>query len=141
MRISQRQNYHRENPIAISYFNIMSQIATFLSVPLRKRYRLRKKNLQENSYEVRSGSDISNYIILSYLLKFPLFSYKFRAVPVQIELLQLSVNKNYKLPTGLNHLNKLKIKMRLNITNDTSSPLVFTYKKDHFDHIIKYFPF
>jgi hypothetical protein len=112
MRISQRQTYHRDNPIGKSYFSIMSQIANFLSVPLRKRHRLRNKNLQENSYEVRSGSYISNYIILSYLLKFPLFSYKFRAVPVQIELLQLSINKNYKLPTGEDHLNELKLRMR-----------------------------
>jgi len=87
MRVSQRQHYHRSSLVGISYLNIMSRIATFLSVNLRSRHRIRKNNFQEYSYEVRSGNYISNYIILSYLLKFPLFSYQYRAVPVQIELL------------------------------------------------------
>jgi len=77
MRVSQRPNYHRSSLVGISYLNIMSRIATFLSVTLRSRHRIRKNHFQEYSYEVRSGNYISNYIILSYLLKFPLFSYKF----------------------------------------------------------------
>lgn len=85
---SQRQDYHRESAMGKSYFNLMSKISNFLAVPLRSRNRIRKNNIEENSYEVRSGSYLSNYIILSYLLRYPLFSYKFRAVPIQIELLQ-----------------------------------------------------
>ena len=91
MRISQQQNYHHINDFFdVSYFNIMNKIALFLSVPLRSRtaywrgQRERKNNFTESLYEVRSANYISNYTILSYLLKYPLFSYKFRSVPVQL---------------------------------------------------------
>jgi len=102
MRISQRQNYHNINDLFnVSYFNIMNKIAVFLSVPLRFRVRNRKNNFIESLYEVRSANYISNYTILSYLLKYPLFSYKYREIAVQLELLKLSKNKNYKLINGL----------------------------------------
>jgi LAGLIDADG endonuclease len=100
MRISQRQDYHHINDFfSVSYFNIMNKIALFLSVPLRFRTRNRKNEFIESLYEVRSANYISNYTVLSYLLKYPLFSYKYRAVTVQLELLKLSKNKNYKLPS------------------------------------------
>jgi hypothetical protein len=84
----------------------------FLSVPLRSRVRERKNNFIESLYEVRSANYISNYTILSYLLKYPLFSYKYREVPVQLELLKLSKNKNYKLINGLKILEDLKLKSK-----------------------------
>lgn len=103
MRISQRQDYHHINDFfSVSYFNIMNKIALFLSVPLRFRIRNRKNEFTESLYEVRSANYISNYTVLSYLLKYPLFSYKYTggaAVTVQLELLKLSKNKNYKLPS------------------------------------------
>jgi len=82
MRVKQRQNSHRSSLVGISYLNILSRITTLLSVNLQSHYRIRKNHFQEYSYKVRSGNYISNYIILSYLLKFPLFSYKYRAVQV-----------------------------------------------------------
>jgi len=83
MRISQQQKYSLRSIndfFDVSYFNIMNKIALFLSVPLRSRIRERKTKFTESLYEVRSANYISNYTILSYLLKYPLFSYKYRAV-------------------------------------------------------------
>ena len=134
MRISQRQVYHRNN---LSYFSIMSKISKFLSVPLRSRER-KRINYLERSFEVRSGSYISNYIMLSYLLKYPLFSYKYRAVPVQIELLQLSKSKEYKLDSGLTKLLSLKEKQDYQIKSNLKSE---NYYYAHLEHILKYFPF
>jgi len=31
--------------------------------------------------------------------------------------------------------------MKLEIINDTSSSLILTYQKEHYDHIVKNFPF
>lgn len=159
MRLSQRQNYHNMNDLFdVSYFNKMNKIAIFLSVPLRSRIRLRKKNLDltlavsstlsplngasqakegriESLYEVRSANYISNYTILSYLLKYPLFSYKYRETVVQLELLKLSKNRNYKKINGLKILEDLKLKSKgLNL-----SPLSKT--TDYFIHTSNNFPF
>jgi len=98
----------------------MQRISNFLSVPLRSRNRLRKNGLTESSYEVRYDNYISNFILLSYLLKYPLFSYKYLNLSVQINLLRLSLNKNYKLSNGLINLVNLKIKSK---GNNLSSPL------------------
>lgn len=136
MRISQRQNYHNINDLFnVSYFNIMNKIAIFLSVPLRYRTRNRKNNFIESLYEVRSANYISNYTILSYLLKYPLFSYKYREIAVQLELLKLSKNKNYKLINGLKVLEDLKLKSKG--TNLSS----LSKTTDYFIHTSFYFPF
>jgi hypothetical protein len=136
MRISQRQNYHNINDLFnVSYFNIMNKIAIFLSVPLRYRTRNRKNNFIESLYEVRSANYISNYTILSYLLKYPLFSYKYREIAVQLELLKLSKNKNYKLINGLKVLEDLKLKSK--VTNLSS----LSKTTDYFIHTSFYFPF
>lgn len=112
----------------------------FLSIPLlhwslRNRVRERKNNFIESLYEVRSANYISNYTILSYLLKYPLFSYKYREVPVQLELLKLSKNKNYKLINGLKILKDLKLKSKG--TNLSS----LSKTTDYFIHTSYYFPF
>jgi hypothetical protein len=110
MRISQRQNYSKINKyFETSYLIIMQRIAIFLSVPLRFRIRLRKSGLTESAYEVRSANYISNYTILSYILQYPLFSYKYLNINVQLDLLRLSLNKNYKLSNGLSNLENLKL--------------------------------
>jgi len=133
MRLSQRQIYHRDS---LSYYKIMSGISNFLSVPLRSRLRHRKNDYIETSFEVRSGSYISNYILLSYLINYPLFSYKFKAIPVQVELLQLSKSRNYKLmPSGLEKLNNLK--ERLQYHNDSNSE---NARITHLNYILNYFP-
>jgi hypothetical protein len=118
----------------------MSKISNFLSVTLRKRERVRKLGLKEyidKSYEVRSGSYISNYIIISYLLKYPLFGYKFSAVYVYVELLQLTKNKEYKLESGLERLTKLK-----EILQYSNNKILLTGNTlSHPTHIIQNFPF
>lgn len=134
MRISQRQEYHRDS---LSYFNIMSEISSFLSVPLRKRVRDRKSYI-EKSYEVRTGSYLSNYIMLNYLLKYPLFSYKYSAIPIFIELLQLSKNRNYKLDSGLYRLKILKERLQYNVQDSEN---INRESVTHLSHILKYFYF
>jgi hypothetical protein len=143
MRISQRQNYQHINDyynINVSYFNIMKKIALFLNVPLRSRTRERKRNISdsftEKSYEVRSANYISNYTLLSYLLKYPLFSYKYKEVTVQLELLKLSQNKNYKLSNGLIILENLRLKSK---EQNIFDPL--NKSTDHFLHISNHFPY
>jgi hypothetical protein len=113
----------------------MNKIATFLSVPLRNINRNRGNGIMELAYEVRSANYISNYTLLSYLLKYPLFSYKYREVPVQLELLQLSKSKGYKLKGGLEYLEDLKIKKKG--TNLSSQAKTI----DHFKHISNNFPY
>jgi hypothetical protein len=142
MRLSQKQVDKKSN----SYFHIMSQISSFLSVPLRKRERERRLVLKnsykysiEKSYEVRSGSDIANYIIISYLLKYPLFGYKFSAIQVYVELLKLTKNKEYKLDSGLDKLNQLKNILQYQYSSDKI--LLNRNSLSHHFHIIKNFPF
>ena len=136
MRISQRQKYHKINDLFdISYFNIMNKISKFLSVPLRAQVRYRKNNVIESLYEVRSANYLANYTILSYLLKYPLFSYKYREVGVQLELLKLSKNKNYKLTNGLKILEELKLKRKGKNLSQLSK------NTDYNIHASIYFPF
>jgi hypothetical protein len=136
MRISQRQNYHKINDLFdISYFNIMNKIANFLFVPLRAQVRHRKNNIIESLYEVRSSNYLSNYTILSYLLKYPLFSYKYREVEVQLELLKLSKNKNYKLLNGIETLEELKLKRKGKNLSQLSKNTAY------YIHASNYFPF
>ena len=139
MRISQKQTDKNSN----SYVHIMSQISSFLSVPLRKRERKRKLSLKynnysiEKSYEVRSGSYISNYIIISYLLKYPLFGYKYSAISVYVEWLKMTKNKEYKLDFGLEKFTKLK-----DIIQYSHDKELFIRKTlSHHAHIIQSFPF
>ncbi len=141
MRISQRQNYQHLNDfynINISYLNIMNKIALFLSVPLRFRTRERENGFTEKLYEVRSANYISNYTLLSYLLKYPLFSYKYKEVAVQLELLKLSKNKNYKSINGLKILEDLKLKSKGKNVPHLSS---LSKSTSYFIHTSYYFPF
>ena len=136
MRISQRQNYQKlEDKLDVSYFYIMQKIAIFLSVPLRSRIRIRKNDKIESLFEVRSANYNSNYTILSYLIKYPLFSYKYREVPVQIELLKLSKNKNYKLKNGLKILEDLKL------TSKGKNLSCLSKSSNYFLHTSLHFPF
>jgi len=140
MRVTQRQNYHKlDSLFNFSYFHIMNRIATDLSVPLRYRNRIRKNNFKEESYEVRTANYISNYTILSYLTQYPLFSYKYINVAVQLKLLRLSANKNYKHANGLTRLVDLKKISK----GDAFSPLNYANQKltNHYKHIDHYFTF
>lgn len=66
----------------------MTKIANFFSAPLslidRKRRAL-PAGYNELAFGVRTGSYLANYIALSYLIQYPLLSYKYSKVPVQLE--------------------------------------------------------
>lgn len=109
LRISQRSNYHKLDSIFnLSYFNIMNKICKDLLVNLRFRKRLRNNSRLEESYKVRTANYLSNYIILSYLIQYPLYSYKYLNAIAQLELLKLSKNKEYKNTDGIGILKELK---------------------------------
>jgi len=136
MRVSQRQNYHKTDSLFnISYFYIMQKISNFLSVPLRFRNRERKNGYLESKFEVRSSNYIANYTVLIYFFQYPLFSYKYKEIPVQLELLRLSVNKDYKLFEGLKNLENLKLKSKGNNLSNQEKI------KDHYNQISNFFPF
>lgn len=110
----------------------MNIISLFLSVPLRFYHRNRIYGIESN-YEVRFANYIANYTILSYLLKYPLFSYKFRWISIQLKLLRLSKNKNYKLVGGLFNLENLKL------TGKGNNLSVEDKFKSHSNHIYNNF--
>jgi hypothetical protein len=85
---------------------------------------------------LRTANFLANYRILSYLIRYPLFSYKYRSVPVQLELLKLS--KNYKLEGGLVNLEGLKLKSK---AENLSFLRLDDKLKSHYNHIANKFPF
>jgi len=94
----------------------MSRIATLLSVNLEVVIEYERIIFKNIFYEVRSGNYISNYIILSYLLKFPLLSYKYRAFQFKSNYFVYKKKINIiNFPTGLTYLNELKNKNKLEI--------------------------
>ena len=76
---------------------------------------------------MRSGSYLANYIILSYLIKYPLFSYKYVHAQGKIELLRLSLHKSYRTLDGLKFL------------TDKKASLNFYSSSSHWLHINKNF--
>ena len=115
LRLSQRKTYttHSNN---YSNFIFMNNIANFVENKLTYFERIRPNFILEDGYLIRTAKILSNYIIISYLLNFPLFSHKFICVSVFSELLKLQLNKSYKNPTGLKKLNNLKLKMKSHYT-------------------------
>ena len=98
MRLSQRQMYHRESFIGSSYYLIMYTIASFLGASLKGKERKhvfsdnsKNKNYIEYVYLIRTENFISKYILISYLIKYPLLSYKYPSIDVFRELLQISL--------------------------------------------------
>lgn len=66
----------------------------------------------EQGYLVRTAKILSNYIIISYIINFPLFTYKYVCVPVFIELYRLQISKEYKNLEATKKLEQLKLKMK-----------------------------
>jgi len=108
MRISQRQLYHRSSLFGMSYLVIMSMIAEFFSNHVSLIDRIKPGFKPELGYRVRTGSYISNYILVSYLIQFPMFTYKHNSTYVFAQLLQLTDSKAYKNPAGAVILSDLK---------------------------------
>ena len=75
LRLSQRRVYHRDSFVGKSYVFIMTKIANFFSAPLSFIDRKRNTGYKELAYGVRTGSYLANYIALSYLSQYPLFSF------------------------------------------------------------------
>lgn len=111
IRISQRQMYHRTSFVGQSYLPIMSFISKFMGVPIGIIDRKHKTGQHELAYVVISHNYLSNYIILSYLLKYPLLTYKYTNISVQIELLKLTESKLYKSNNGIILFDHLKLLM------------------------------
>jgi hypothetical protein len=110
MRISQRQNYHRESFVGTSYLFIMTAISIFLGSYVEHIERDRGDYI-ELAYQVRTNSFISKYILISYLLKFPMFSYKYKATFVFSNLIKSTLNKDYRNSEGLSAMSALKKEM------------------------------
>lgn len=108
LRLSQRRVYHRDSFVGKSYAFIMSKIANFFSAPLSLIDRKRTTGYRELAFGVRTGSYLANYLVLSYLSQYPLLSYKYSKVPVQLELLRLSKSKLHKSEEGLLYITNLK---------------------------------
>ena len=65
----------------------MTKFANFFSVPLSLIDRKRKTGYNEQAFGVRTGSYLANYNALSYRNQYPLFSYKYSKIPVQLKFL------------------------------------------------------
>ena len=87
----------------------MSLISNFVGVPIGFIDRKHKSGQHELAYVVITQNYLSNYIILSYLLKYPLLTYKFTNIPVQIKILRLVESKLHKGVNGINVLDKIKV--------------------------------
>lgn len=110
MRISQRQNYHRESFVGTSYLFIMTAISIFLGSYVEHIERDRGDFI-EQAYQVRTSTFVSKYILISYLFKFPMFSYKYKAIFVFSNLIKATLNKNYRNSDGLSVMAALKKEM------------------------------
>jgi len=129
VRLTQKSSYLiRTGPFAGSISNSihMHSIANLLDSSLIS-YERKRQLYIEKGYLVRTAKISSNYIMSSYFLKYPLFSYKYVCLPVFIELYDIQVNKKYKNLETLDKLNELK----LEIKNHSNS--------SHENHIIKFF--
>ena len=79
-----------------SYWKILYKISIFLSVNVKFINRLRKTGNIERAFEVRTTNYISNYIIVSYFLKYPLYSYKYNNIEIFKFLIQIYKSRQTK---------------------------------------------
>lgn len=94
LRLSQKQLSHLPTSLGASSFLIVSLIAELLNTVVLIIDRLRLNGQLELGYLVRTAKYNSHYAIVSYLLQYPLFSYKYRSPELFARLLQLSVSKS-----------------------------------------------
>lgn len=126
LRISQRKIYtsHSNN---LSNFIFMKNIANLVAVKLRSYERKRTNSIIEQGYLVRTAKILSNYIIISYLTNFPLFTHKYVCIPVFIDLYRLQVSKEYKNLETIKKLEELKSKMKSHSILDHNKYLEFNF--------------
>ena len=132
MRLSQRQLYHRESFIGTSYYYVMFTIASFIGGSLKGKSRKHiikaspvtscisgyNTNYIENVYLIRTENFISKYILISYLIKFPLLSYKYSSIGVFISLLRISLGKKEGIKETELELITLKYNLRTYIESN-----------------------
>lgn len=119
MRFSQRQKYHRASFVGSSYFVIMLTISSFLAASLKSKSRNHlvesgtgSKTFIEHVYLIRTENFRSKYILISYLNKFPLLSYKYNAISVFRDLLAISLAKKEGIKETEEELSILKSRMQ-----------------------------
>ena len=97
-------------------------ISIFLSsyVELIDRTRNAKFGLlnKEKGYLVRTGTQVSKYILISYLYKFPLFSYKLVYYKIWCKIIKLIENKEHLTTTGLFKIVSLKALFKLGLNDN-----------------------
>lgn len=139
IRLSQRQMYSNSNVAynyidtknsyisletsIFSYWSILYKIASLLSVNVKSINRLRKTGYIERAFEVRSTNYISNYIIMSYFLKFPLYSYKYNNIKLFIKLIQIIKSSNISKKEINEYLKEIKKEMN-SLTNLNSKSII-----------------
>jgi hypothetical protein len=101
----------------------MNNIANLANINLRS-YNRTRNSFIEKGYLVRTAKILSNYIIISYLLNFPLFSHKYICVSVFVELYRLQISKNYKKIESIEQLNQLKLKFKSHSVSDHEKHLI-----------------
>lgn len=97
IRISQRKTNtsHSNN---LTNFIFMKKIANLVDINLRSYVRKIFHSNIEQVYLVRTAKILTNYIIISYLINFPLFTQKYICTPVFIDLYkERSHNKYLKI--------------------------------------------
>jgi len=130
MRISQKQNKNyfgfednnnnlKNSNIIIdhSYLYIMNTIKDYLNVSNLRIINRNRKNFKELGYEIRTNKIVSNYILINYLNKYPLFSSKFLDYTDWKIIFDMKMNKEYKWKRGTEKLVTLKLGMNNNRIN------------------------
>lgn len=113
VRLSQKSTHLiRSGPYEGTYSNYvhMQSIADFLDIKLIE-YKRNRTTYIENGYLIRTAKISSNYLMQSYFLKYPLFSYKYVCIPIFNKLYNFQVNKSYKKLENIQLFKELKLEM------------------------------
>nr|ATX62097.1 hypothetical protein [Tremella fuciformis] len=108
MRLSQRQLYHLESSLGVSYLAIMTLIADFLNTNLIPYKRQRSGVRVELGYIIRVKSLVSRLALINYLSEYPLMSGKRMDYNSWLEAHYLVTDKLHKTPRGTAKLTALK---------------------------------
>jgi len=86
----------------------MTAIAQLFDASVMIIDRMHPNGKRELGYLVRTAKYTSNYAMISYLLQYPLFTYKYACPPVYARILQLGNTKEHKIFDGNTMLLELK---------------------------------
>jgi hypothetical protein len=111
MRLTQRQEYHRDTPLGTSYASIISLIADFFGVSMLAYERVRQGRKTESGYSVHVKSLSSRLVLINYLDIHPLFSSKRLDYNDWLKAHYLVTDKGHKTLVGTSQLASLKASM------------------------------